>query len=125
MSETAERLMDLAEAHIRTPDTGASASATLRPRSASRARACIIISHQGHDDCCCRPALRRPFPCRVARRPNESAGDAFSVYRLAFRKTLSRPRLTSGIGTSRNCYLPPAPAAYASKAASDEPSVQQ
>ena len=44
MSETAERLMDLAEAHIRTPDTGASASATLRPRSASRARACIIIS---------------------------------------------------------------------------------
>src|ERR1700736_461898 len=36
--------MDLAEAHIRTPDTGASASATLRPRSASRARACIIIS---------------------------------------------------------------------------------
>jgi hypothetical protein len=44
VSETAERLMDLAEAHIRTPDTGASASATLRPRSASRARACIIIS---------------------------------------------------------------------------------
>jgi len=36
--------MDLAEAHIRTPDMGASASATLRPRSASRARACIIIS---------------------------------------------------------------------------------
>ena len=41
MSETAERLMDLAEAHIRTPDMGASASATLRPRSASRARACL------------------------------------------------------------------------------------
>jgi hypothetical protein len=39
-------------------------------------------------------------PCnKVARRPNESAGDAISVYRLAFREALSRPGLTSGIGT--------------------------
>ena len=37
------------------------------------------------------------FLAVIARRPNESAGDAISVYRLAFRKALSRPRRTSGI----------------------------
>ena len=39
------------------------------------------------------------FLAVVARRPNESAGDAISVYRLAFREALSRPGLTSGNGT--------------------------
>ena len=39
------------------------------------------------------------FLAVVARRPNESAGELISVYRLAFREALSRPGLTSGIGT--------------------------
>jgi hypothetical protein len=41
----------------------------------------------------------------VARRPNESAGDAISVYRLAFREALSRLGLTSGIGTEKKMGL--------------------
>ncbi len=51
--------MDLAEAHIRNAGYRASAFATLRPRAASRARACITISHQGHDGCRYCSALRR------------------------------------------------------------------
>src|ERR1700756_5425812 len=42
----------------------------------------------------------------VARRPSESAGDAISVYRVAFREALSRPGLTSGIGTDQRCWPP-------------------
>jgi hypothetical protein len=56
------------------------------------------------------------FLAVVARRPNESAGDAISVYRLAFREALSRPGLTSGIGTELPIRNASAPAAIGGKA---------
>lgn len=82
MSETAERLIDLAEAHFRTPDSGASAFATLLPRSASRARACITISPT---KATMTAAVARRcgdrFLAAVARRRNERAEDAISARR--------------------------------------------
>jgi hypothetical protein len=51
--------MDLAEAYFRNAGYRASAFATLRPRAASRARACITISHQ------MRKVILKDFPREV------------------------------------------------------------
>ena len=65
VSETAEQLIDLAEAHIRNAGYGGFSfrdlAAEIGIKSAS--------VHHGHDGCRCCPALRRPFPCRSRSAP--------------------------------------------------------
>ena len=104
VSETAERLMDLAEAHIRNAGYG---HFSFRDLAAEIGIKSARVHHHFPTKATMAAAVARRYGDRflaaVARRPNESAGDAISVYRLAFRKTLSRPRLTSGIGTNRRC----------------------
>ena len=104
VSETAERLMDLAEAHIRNAGYG---HFSFRDLAAEIDIKIASVHHHFPTKATMAAAVARRYGDRflaaVARRPNESAGDAISVYRLAFREALSRPGLTSGIGTKRNC----------------------
>ena len=96
--------MDLAEAHIRNAGYG---RFSFRDLAAEIGIKSASVHHHFPTKATIAAAVARRYGDRflaaVARRPNESAGDAISVYRLAFRKALSRPRLTSGIGTKRNC----------------------
>ena len=98
MSETAERLMVLAEAHIGNAGYG---GFSFRELAAEIGIKSASVHHHFPTKATMAAALARRYGDRllaaVARRPNESAGDAISVYRLAFRKALSRPRLTSGL----------------------------
>ena len=100
MSETAERLMVLAEAHIGNAGYG---GFSFRELAAEIGIKSASVHHHFPTKATMAAALARRYGDRllaaVARRPNESAGDAISVYRLAFREALSRPGLTSGIGT--------------------------
>jgi AcrR family transcriptional regulator len=100
VSETAERLMDLAEAHIRNAGYG---RFSFRDLAAEIGIKSASVHHHFPTKATMAAAVARRYGDRflaaVARRPNESAGDAISVYRLAFREALSRPGLTSGIGT--------------------------
>ena len=100
VSETAGRLMVLAEAHIRNAGYG---GFSFRDLAAEIGIKSASAHHHFPTKATMAAAVARRYGDRflaaVARRPNESAGDAISVYRLAFRKALSRPGLTSGIGT--------------------------
>src|ERR1700730_11252261 len=100
VSETAERLIDLAEAHICNAGYG---RFSLRDLAAEIGIKSASVHHHFPTKATMVAAVARRYGGRflaaVARRPNESAGDAISVYRLAFREALSRPGLTSGIGT--------------------------
>ena len=102
MSETAERLMVLSEAHIGNAGYG---GFSFRELAAEIGIKSASVHHHFPTKATMAAALARRYGDRllaaVAGRPNESAGDAISVYRLAFREALSRPGLTSGIGTSR------------------------
>src|SRR5260370_2307924 len=81
--------MDLAEANIRTPDTGASAflAAEIGIKSAS-------VHHHFPTKATMTAAVARRYGDRflaaVARRPNERAEDAISAYRSPFRAALDR-----------------------------------
>ena len=100
VSETAERLMDLAEAHIRNAGYG---GFSFRDLAAEIGIKSASVHHHFPTKATMAAAVARRYGDRflatVARRPNESAGDAISVYRSAFREALHRPGLTSGIGT--------------------------
>jgi AcrR family transcriptional regulator len=106
VSETAERLMDLAEAHIRNAGYGHFSFCDLAAEIGIKSTS---VHHHFPTKATMAAAVARRYGDRflaaVARRPNESAGDAISVYRLAFREALSRPGLTSGIGTLLNFLL--------------------
>ena len=98
VSETAGRLMDLAEAHIRNAGYG---GFSFRDLAAEIGIKSASVHHHFPTKATMAAAVARRYGDRflaaVARRPNESAGDAISVYLLAFREALSRPGLTSGI----------------------------
>ena len=102
VSETAGRLMDLAEAHIRNAGYGGFSFRDLAAESGIKSAS---AHHHFPTKATMAAAVARRYGDRflaaVALRPNESAGDAISVCPLAFREALSRPGLTSGIGTSR------------------------
>jgi len=108
VSETAGRLMDLAEAHIRNAGYGGFSFRDLAAESGIKSAS---AHHHFPTKATMAAAVARRYGDRflaaVARRPNESAGDAISVYLLAFREALSRPGLTSGIGTSRPTHVIP------------------
>jgi TetR/AcrR family transcriptional repressor of nem operon len=98
--ESAERLMDLAEAHIRNAGYG---GFSFRDLAAEIGIESASVHHHFPTKATMVAAVARGYGDRflaaVARLPNESAGDAISFYQLAFREVLSRTRLTSGIGT--------------------------
>ena len=97
--------MDLAEAHIRNAGYG---RFSFRDLAAEIGIKSASVHHHFPTKATMAAAVARRYGDRflaaVARRPNESAGDAISVYLLAFREALSRPGLTSGIGTDRRCW---------------------
>ena len=94
MSETAERLMDLAEAHIRNAGYGGFSfreiAAELGIKSAS-------VHHHFPTKATMTAAVARRYADRffakVARQPNETAEDAIAAYRSAFKAALDRDGL--------------------------------
>ena len=114
--------MDLAEAHIRNAGYG---RFSFRDLAAEIGIKSASVHHHFPTKATMAAAVARRYGDRflaaVARRPNESAGDAISVYRLAFREALSRPGLTSGIGTSRPRWPPANWSAYWGSAADRVP----
>ena len=86
MNETAERLMDLAEAHIRSAGYG---RFSLRDVATEIDIKSASVHHHFPTKATKAAAVARRYGDRfltaVARRPNESPEDAISTYRLAFR----------------------------------------
>jgi TetR/AcrR family transcriptional repressor of nem operon len=93
VNETAERLMDLAEAHIRSAGYGGfsfrNLAAEIGIKSAS-------VHHHFPTKATMAAAVARRYADRffaaVAPRPNETAGDAIAVYRSTFKAALDRDR---------------------------------
>ena len=86
MSETAERLMDLAEAHIRNAGYGGFSFRDLATEIGIKSAS---VHHHLPTKATMTAAVARRYGVRflaaVARRPNERAEDAMSAYRSAFR----------------------------------------
>jgi TetR/AcrR family transcriptional repressor of nem operon len=91
VSETAERLMDLAESHMRNAGYGGFSfrdlateigikSASVHHHFPTKATMAVAVARRYGDR----------FLAAVAGRPNESAEDAIAAYRAAFREALSR-----------------------------------
>ena len=91
VSETAERLMDLAEAHIRNAGYG---HFSFRDLAAEIGIKSASVHHHFPTKATMTAAVARRYGDRflaaVARRPNERAEDAISAYRSVFRAALDR-----------------------------------
>jgi len=91
VNETAERLMDLAEAHIRNAGYGGFSFRDLATEIGIKSAS---VHHYFPTKATMTAAVARRYGDRflaaVARRPNERAKDAISGYRSAFRAALDR-----------------------------------
>jgi TetR/AcrR family transcriptional repressor of nem operon len=91
LSATAERLMDLAEDHIRNAGYG---GFSFRDLAAEIGITSASVHHHFHTKAMLAAAVARRYGDRflaaVARRPNETAEDAIAIYRSAFRAALER-----------------------------------
>ena len=91
MSETAERLMDLAEAHIRHRDYG---GFSFRELAAEIGIKSASVHHHFPTKAAMAAAVARRYGDRflaaVAAQPNERVEDAIAAYRSAFREALDR-----------------------------------
>lgn len=91
MSETAERLMDLAESHMRNAGYGGFSFRDLATEAGIKSAS---VHHHFPTKSMMAAAVARRYAERfhasVVRRPNESAEDAIAAYRAAFREALSR-----------------------------------
>ena len=94
MKETAERLMDLAEAHIR---SAGYAGFSFRGLAAEIGIKSASVHHHFPTKATMAAAVARRYADRffaqVARRPNETADDAIAAYRLTFKAALDRDGL--------------------------------
>jgi TetR/AcrR family transcriptional repressor of nem operon len=94
MTETAERLMDLAEGHIRNAGYG---GFSFRDLAAEVGIKSASVHHHFPTKAMMAAAVIRRYGERffavVARHPNESAEDAIAAYRSAFRAALSQDGL--------------------------------
>jgi TetR/AcrR family transcriptional repressor of nem operon len=94
VKETAERLMDLAEAHIRNAGYG---GFSFRALATEIGITSASVHHHFPTKATMAAAVARRYADRffalVARRPNEAADDAIAVYRSAFKATLGRDGL--------------------------------
>jgi TetR/AcrR family transcriptional regulator, transcriptional repressor for nem operon len=91
VNETAERLMDLAEAHIRSAGYG---GFSFRDLAAEIGIKSASVHHHFPTKSTMAAAVARRYADRffaaVAPRPNETAGDAIAVYRSTFKAALDR-----------------------------------
>jgi TetR/AcrR family transcriptional regulator, transcriptional repressor for nem operon len=91
VNETAERLMDLAEAHIRSAGYG---GFSFRDLAAEIGIKSASVHHHFPTKATMAAAVARRYADRffaaVAARPNETAGDAIAVYRSTFKAALDR-----------------------------------
>jgi TetR/AcrR family transcriptional regulator, transcriptional repressor for nem operon len=94
VKETAERLMDLAEAHIR---NAGYASFSFRDLAAEIGIKSASVHHYFPTKATMAAAVARRYADRffaaVARRPNETAEDAIAAYRSTFKAALDRDGL--------------------------------
>jgi TetR/AcrR family transcriptional repressor of nem operon len=94
VKETAERLMDLAEAHIRSAGYG---GFSFRDLAAEIGIKSASVHHHFPTKATMTAAVARRYANRffaaVARRPGETADDAISAYRSAFKAALDRDGL--------------------------------
>lgn len=94
MKETAERLMDLAEAHIR---NAGYAGFSFRALAAEIGIKSATVHHHFPTKATMTAAVARRYADRffaaVARRPNETAEDAIAAYRSTFKAALDRDGL--------------------------------
>jgi TetR/AcrR family transcriptional repressor of nem operon len=91
VNKTAERLMDLAEAHIRSAGYG---GFSFRDLAAEIGVKSASVHHHFPTKATMAAAVARRYADRffaaVAPRPNETAGDAIAVYRSTFKAALDR-----------------------------------
>jgi TetR/AcrR family transcriptional repressor of nem operon len=94
MRDTAERLMDLAEAHIRNAGYGGFSFRDLATEAGIKSAS---VHHHFATKATMAAAVARRYGERffasVARRPNETADEAVAVYRSAFKASLDRDGL--------------------------------
>jgi TetR/AcrR family transcriptional repressor of nem operon len=94
VKETAERLMDLAETHIRGAGYG---GFSFRALAAEIGITSASVHHHFPTKAAMAAAVARRYADRffalVARRPNETADDAIAAYRSAFKAALDRDGL--------------------------------
>ena len=94
MKETAERLMDLAEAHIR---SAGYAGFSFRDLAAEIGIKSASVHHHFPTKASMAAAVARRYADRffaaVARRPHETADDAVAAYRSTFKAVLDRDGL--------------------------------
>jgi len=91
VSETAEKLMDLAEAHIRNSGYG---GFSFREIACEAGIKSASVHHHFPTKAIMAAAVARRYGDRflsvVERQPDEQAGEAISIYRSAFREALER-----------------------------------
>ena len=116
MKETAERLMDLAEAHIR---NAGYAGFSFRALAAEIGIKSASVHHHFPTKATMAAAVARRYADRffaaVARRPNETADDAIAAYRSTFKAALDRDGLMclfGVLGAEAGVYHPKSPMKY-------------
>jgi len=116
VKETAERLMDLAEAHIR---NAGYAGFSFRDLAAEIGIKSASVHHHFPTKATMAAAVARRYADRffaaVARRPNETAEDAIAAYRSTFKAVLDRDGrmcLFGVLGAEAGGYHPKSPMRY-------------